>query len=74
MSHPQKPRKTLDFGASALPEWVMDILLFTTMTAEESLALAMGKGWQFYPALHPYLASFCAAPEAALEVLRQFEI
>ena len=56
------------------PKWVMDILLFRTMTAEESLALAMGKGWQFYPALHPYLASFCAAPEAALEVLRQFEM
>lgn len=56
------------------PELVMDILLFRERTAEESLAFAKVRGFQFYSSLYPYLASFASDPDCALAVLHQFGI
>ena len=55
------------------PELVMDILLFRTLTAEESLTLAMAHGMKFYGSLNEYLASFCANPKAGLKVLEDLQ-
>lgn len=51
------------------PLWVMDILLFREMTAEESLDLVMQRAWQFCDSLPRYAATFSDDPEAAYEVL-----
>jgi len=52
------------------PDWVMDILLFKTMTAEQSLAFAKSEGWRLYRSLAGYAASFCTDPEDAVEMFR----
>lgn len=46
------------------PDWVMDILLFKDMTAEESLALAKADSWTFSPSFESYAASFCSNPRS----------
>ena len=53
-----------------VPEWVMDILLFRTHTADQSLHLAKLRNWAFYPSFARYAASFCSDPERAYESLR----
>lgn len=51
------------------PAWVMDILLFREMSAEESLEFVTQREWQFYDSLPRYAASFSNDPETAYAIL-----
>ncbi|HVX15924.1 MAG TPA: hypothetical protein VHC22_32370 [Pirellulales bacterium] len=51
------------------PDWVMDILLFRRMSAQQSLDFAKNQEWKFYDSFPGYLASFCSDPEAGLRAI-----
>ena len=50
------------------PVWVMDILLFRDLTAEESLAKVKAKEWRFHASLRPYMASFYHDHDEAMAI------
>ncbi len=51
------------------PRWVMDILHFKQMNAQESLDFVMLQEWQFVDSLTRYAATFSDDPESAYRIL-----
>lgn len=51
------------------PRWVMDILLFKQMNAQESLDFVMLREWAFVDSLPRYAATFSDDPETAYQIL-----
>jgi len=51
------------------PEWIMDILLFRDHSAQDSFDFLMGEGWEFYPSLARYAATFSEDKESVYRLM-----